>query len=784
MPSKVVVVDISDNTARAAVISKLTGAAAARAPASPLPDWHVPADSAPHPTPVTGISNVWQQLNSLRVMAQYARILGGMCSDHPFLQGHPTTCVHGLEWFSRLAQPLLCPDERVCEGLTRTIDTFRQQQDPPAIMPMAQAAFEVNRRLACPDRSMMQLLLWYHFPLSSEFEVDICNHMLSRPDMTYQKWLAEFPTWRELGLYYPMVLAAMYMPGQEHWLPLEAHRTQLAVSFAHCLNALADPDEDHVSSLRELESEWEADDTGTAHVLGSTLDRLAVLMRVKSNGRPGKFDLAKALEAFPRAFGPEGAGMHESNYHAWLTLKSAVEATFPPSLMCTPLVRPKRHTWGFPSLTLRVGDGGEVFFRETDLQSTFLEAHQPCEGAGAVHYYTPVFAGECLMGQTSHRVQDVLWRLGEIVTSPEIALCMLHPSSASASMQGMPPPDHAERAADCRNRGATLNRMFLSSPHPKRKEEYMELTRRLDAAVPPVELKSFPETQAVLLWRLDIPSRAIVYLGDEITVDPTCESQHHLSKALVHSKVPQSPIGGICSAQGRANDMAVRGCLCTFAASGKLAAHPSNVVLVKADEADGDEDEYMSERQVVPIACTTLAESVACLALRPASRTTTCQLGGSCSWKEGGIDPRYAERQQADNGLRFRDWVALHAGKGGTQQSRLASHVVEFDSIYSTKMPWIQQSDDDRDQTVRWVRVASTAKPESKTLQGKTLRQAVESRFLHDLRMLPVRGELGAALRVERSNTELYSASECSVAIAYAPTGQSRLELMAFEVDP
>jgi hypothetical protein len=777
MASKVVV-DISDNSARAAVISKLTAAAAANAP-TPLAAWRVPTDSSPHPTPVIGIGNVWQQLNSLRVMAQYTRILGDMCAEHPFLQGQPTTCVHGLEWFSRLAGPLHAPDERVCESLNRTLDTYRNKQ-AGKVMHMAQAAFEVNSRLACPDRSMMQLLLWYHFPLSSEFEVDICNHMLSRPDITYSKWLEEFPKWRELGLYYPMILAGMYMPGQGHWLPVEAHRTQLATSFAHCLNALADPEEDHQLPLRELESDWESDDTGTAHVLASTIDRLAVLMRVKSNGRPGSFGLADALASFPRSFGPDGASMHESNYHAWLGLKSAVESAFPPSLLCTPLVRPRKHTWGFPRLTLRVGQGGEVFFAETDLQCVAPDT-QACEAPAAVHYYTPAFAGECLMGQTSHRVQDVLWRLGEIVTSPDVALCMLHPAIAAASMQGMPPPNHAEHTAGCKNRHATLSRMLSLASTPKHKADYAELTGRLDAAVPPVELREFPDTQAVLMWRLDIPSRAIVYLGEEAAVQPALESQHHLSKALVHSKVPQSPIGGICAAPARADDVAVRGCLSTFAASGKLASHPSNTVLVKADEAEEDDgDSYMGGRQVVPISCTTLAESVACLALRPASKTTVCQLGGSCAWKEGGIDPRYAERQQADNGVRFRDWVALHAGKGGTQQSRLASHVVEFDSIYTTKMPWIQQPDG----SVRWVRVASTAKPESKTLQGKTLRQAVESRFLHDLRMLPVRGELGAGARVERSNTELYSGSDCSVAVAYAPTGQSRLELMAFEVDP
>ena len=118
----------------------------------------------------------------------------------------------------------------------------------------------------------------------------------------------------------------------------------------------------------------------------------------------------------------------------------------------------------------------------------------------------------------------------------------------------------------------------------------------------------------------------------------------------------------------------------------------------------------------------------------------------------------------------------MHAGRGGTQQSRLASHFVEYESLYTTKMPWIQD-----DQSVKWVNVSSTAPPESKTIHGKTLRQAVESRFLHDLRMLPSHTQLSRP-KIERSNAEIYTANGgTKVAIAYAPSGQDKLDFIAFE---
>jgi hypothetical protein len=278
------------------------------------------------------------------------------------------------------------------------------------------------------------------------------------------------------------------------------------------------------------------------------------------------------------------------------------------------------------------------------------------------------------------------------------------------------------------------------------------------------------------MWRIDLPSQAIVYVGSGAEFDIQSESQHHLRKVLVNCRAfHNSHVGDVLSAPASAGCDTVRNCIMSYAAL-DLALHPANTILVKGD----DNLDAAGGRQVAPVTCTTLAESIACLSLRAPSKINTCNLGGSCSWKDGGIDPRYAERQMAENGFRFRDWVAMHVGKAGTQQSRLASHVIRYNTLYSTQMPWI--SDDGGD--VRWVRVSCTSKPESRTLQGLTLRQAVESRFLHDLRMLPTPAmgdAMSEPLKVERSNAELYVSGANKVAIAYAPTGQTNLEFIAFE---
>jgi hypothetical protein len=786
-------VDVSDNADRVRLIQRLKEAASSPLNAVPPHHWSAPIGKGVADALVQGesshadIANVWEQLNSLRVMAQYSRTLGVMCDHHPYLHAHHSTCIIGLEWMSRFVRPLQAPNPDALESIERSIKSFSESQMGTP-MSKERATFEFHKRLVCSDRDLTSLLLLQHFPNMScrEYDVDVCAFMLSRCNsMHYDQWLSAFPCWRDSGLFFPMALSAVYMPQLGSWLPEEKQDTTFAITLQNCLNSLGRPSLDHVAPLKTLAAVWAADTTGSAQIVAVTLDRIAVLMGIKSNGsRPGEFDLSTALAAFPRSFGDPDAGMHESNYHAWHSLRSVVEATFPPSLLLAPCVRPKRPTWGYNQLTLEIANV-DGFLPSARFAEGVLQLVQP-ESAdnplivrvdrSAISAFSPVFNRDCLLNQTSFRIQDVLWRLGEIVTSPDVAACMLYPMAAMANLVGAPAVYSHPTLAMLVDRNTLLNRMAgLSSSLKTVDAHYQAFTKALEATVPPVFVTHFPETQSILMWRLDIPSRAIIYMGTGAEVSPAAESQHHLHKVLVNSKVQQRPVGGIVQIQPRSDESALRECLCHFAAT-DLAGHPSNTVLVKAGDAHSSDDDDIGSRQTMPISCTTLAESVACFALCPPSKLNRTPLGGSCAWKENGIDPRYAERQQAENGARYRDWVAMHAGRGGTQQSRLASHFVEYDSIYTTKMPWIQE-----DKSVNWVNVSSTAPPESKTLQGKTLRQAVESRFLHDLRMLPSHTQLSRP-KIERSNAEIYTANGgTKVAIAYAPSGQDKLDFIAFE---
>lgn len=739
--------DLRDNSARAQVLGRLIDSA--RAPAGPtLAGWAMPCDPLPATAGGARVGQSWARLNQLRVLDQYARLLGELCSAHPYLQGAPVTCVLGLEWLSGLLEDVRAQTSADRLNIEKLAAFYAKQRGGE----LGESLFNLHLSMPCYDREVTRALLRHHFPCSNEYELDVCRLMLRAPGLTYGAWLADFPRWRSKGLFYPLCVAALYMPDQDDWLPRECHSNHLACVFHNFVQSVHHPGADPIPLLNELQAAWAADNTHTNLLLAHALDRVAVLMRVKSNGRLADsrdFALQPALDSFPRSFGADPC---DATYHAWHALKYRIEDAIPPSLLCAPLVRPKRQTWGLAGLTLGVSPDGTVRFMETQLQPVSPAADTE------VHTHTPPYMRHCLAFQTSARVQDVLWRLGEAVLSPGVAVCMLHPELAgdpAAAGQALAPE-------------ALLTSMRpLTGPAP---EPYRRAMRALEATLPPVRCVSLPAPREALLWRLDIPNRAIVYLGTGDEVRPDSHSQQHLHKLLLNCKVPPCHVGGILDADPgqRLTEDALRGALRTFAGT-SLGGHPSNCALVKVElgEVGG------MSKQTAPVVSTTLAESVACFALTVPPKKSTARIGKSCPWQEHGIDPRYAERQDAANGFRYRDWAAMHAGSAGTQQSRLAAHALAYDALYLTAMPWLDGD------AVRWVHVASTAPPIGKTLQGHSFRHAVESRFLHDPRMLPVRAE---GQTVARSDVEIYADDGDQLAIAYAPTDSDRIEMIAFRL--
>lgn len=746
------------------MLAALIQAASEGAPSLDLDAWTADAEHQEPAEVHAAVGSAWKLHNDLRVLSQYCRVLADACRSSPFLLGAPSTCVEGLEWFKGFAQPVAPLSVEELDGLREFLGACMLHRGTAT---QGEAAFDAHRAIAHPERQLTQFLVEQHFPGPlKQYELDVCAYMLADPKMTYQAWKESFRDWRLEGLLYPLGIAATYMPTLDCWLPQEAHESMVALSFDTCLRSMRDPTQNRLWALMKLEEDWEKDTTGAADVLSGKLDRLAVLMGVKSNG--GAYELSEALryfaETFPTAeLGAPASALHQQNYAAWHGLKQAVEETFPPSLLSAPLVRPKRETWGYPRLTLVLDTDGPLTalrFAQTRLQRVGPEDLR----ASFAHTYQPAHARECTLQQTSLRIQEVLWRLGETVTSPDLALCMLRPDVALASLFLSPAQQAAARLGQALTVQGVLDKMEAGSDEVEPLREcYEAYTRALDSSVPEPVAHFLPRPQAALFWRLDTPPRAILCLGGD--AEPLAQSTHHLPKVMVNCKVPHRATGGILRAPADAGVDHVRAALGAFAREG-LSTHPANTVLLNQSEAES------RNRQVAPATCTTLAESVACFALTAPDSLTNCQLGGSCAWKEDGIDPRYAEKQHAANGFRYRDWTAVHVSKSGTQQSRLAAHLVCYDCIHTTALPWFT----DQGET-RWVQMSSTLCPEPRTLQGRSLRHAVESRFLHDVRMLPTEG----GRRVSKSNCEIYTDRSGAVGIAYCLDGSDELQFACFE---
>lgn len=261
----------------------------------------------------------------------------------------------------------------------------------------------------------------------------------------------------------------------------------------------------------------------------------------------------------------------------------------------------------------------------------------------------------------------------------------------------------------------------------------------------------YPDTKHVVMWRLDIPRQAIVYTGDGSDVQPNAPSQHHLPKiAFKYTQAGKSPVGGIVDTQAASpTPRSVKDCLKCFAAK-ELWTHPDNVVLIEREE---------DRRTVMPVTCTTLAESVACLALHDTEALVTANMGESPSWTDQARDPRYAEHQWGINGFRFREWVAVHQDENGIKQSRLAAHCIAFDCVYSQFIPWTIH-----EKKIVWVKVASTLPVDCKAMNGDTLEEAVRECFLRDAATIPITpGDI-----VNIKDCEVYTEASGAVGIGYS----------------
>ena len=152
-----------------------------------------------------------------------------------------------------------------------------------------------------------------------EYELDVAHSILRlHAPATLDDLRARLPVWRTQGLLHVLSLAAAHMPEPADWpAPDNA-------SLAHCLEALQRAPREHAKTIESFIATQDLA-TASGQAIAATLDRLAILMDVKSDAETeADHDLARALAAFPRLDAPADA---------WCSLKPALERALPPSVL-------------------------------------------------------------------------------------------------------------------------------------------------------------------------------------------------------------------------------------------------------------------------------------------------------------------------------------------------------------------------------------------------------------------------------------------------------------------
>ena len=163
-----------------------------------------------------------------------------------------------------------------------------------------------------------------------EYDLHVAHSILRlHSPATLEELHQTLSAWRNQGLLHVLSVAALNMPDLSDWFHDAApHTAELATlkTFFQCLRSLVEKPQDYIKAISNfIDSQDPASPTYQA--IAAILDRLAVLMSVKSNAENEPYhDLEYALKDFPRL---EALEPHD----VWTRLKPALVRSLPPSVL-------------------------------------------------------------------------------------------------------------------------------------------------------------------------------------------------------------------------------------------------------------------------------------------------------------------------------------------------------------------------------------------------------------------------------------------------------------------
>ena len=280
---------------------------------------------------------------NLKILKQYSKLLSQACavgqplvsSPDPLLPAHaqplsatPASYPRNLQWFESLSKPCVGLDSAGAERITQLLRLHAACDKSVPSLPRDQA-YELAKSLPHFDRD---LTAYYLAPPADAPEYDLhVAHSIMRLNApkdldALQRQLA---AWRNQGLLHVLSVAAQHMPELADWFPVDTpseDHDEEAHSLALTLRALRDSPRDYGRTISDFIATQDPA-APTAQAIASTLDRLAILMSLKSDApTEPEHDLRVCLAAFPRL---ESLGAHE----IWCRIKPALQQALPPSIL-------------------------------------------------------------------------------------------------------------------------------------------------------------------------------------------------------------------------------------------------------------------------------------------------------------------------------------------------------------------------------------------------------------------------------------------------------------------
>ena len=292
---------------------------------------------------------------NIKILRQYTKLLTQAC--HPTLEtaltAHvqplsrtPLSYPRALHWFQPLTAQYQPPDALALERVVSLLElraACNQESFWSAPAMQCEAAAQLAQELPHFDRDLTAFYLSSPLaaaPAATELDLHIAHSVLrlhggiSHPDPNLTRW-------RSQGLVHVLSVAAHHMPTVADWFPSIAYPApdpatdEDARALAHFLDRINATPRDYAGAIECFIATLNGSASPTAQAVAILVDRLAILMGVKSDAALASgHDLAAALASFPHFHEDDAATSIISQPHEiWASIRAALQRSMPPSIL-------------------------------------------------------------------------------------------------------------------------------------------------------------------------------------------------------------------------------------------------------------------------------------------------------------------------------------------------------------------------------------------------------------------------------------------------------------------